>query len=54
MPQLDPSPWFFILFFSWTLFFIFSTLKTAKYTFLNDPTITSNKDSNKAWSWPWP
>nr|AWG47143.1 ATP synthase F0 subunit 8 [Anomaloglossus surinamensis] len=54
MPQLDPSPWFFILLTSWTVFLIFSTLKTSKYTFLNDPFSLHHKDSNKPWPWPWP
>nr|YP_009489404.1 ATP synthase F0 subunit 8 [Anomaloglossus surinamensis]AWG47104.1 ATP synthase F0 subunit 8 [Anomaloglossus surinamensis] len=54
MPQLDPSPWFFIFLFSWTTFLIFSTLKTSKYTFPNDPFNLYHKNGNKPWSWPWP
>nr|AYW04009.1 ATP synthase F0 subunit 8 [Anomaloglossus baeobatrachus] len=54
MPQLDPSPWFFVLFSSWAIFLIFSTLKISKFTFLNDPSTSSRKDVNKPWTWPWP
>nr|WID87001.1 ATP synthase F0 subunit 8 [Anomaloglossus tepuyensis] len=54
MPQLDPSPWFFILSSSWVIFFIFSILKTSKYTFPNDPANLSSSNNNKPWSWPWP
>nr|WID86980.1 ATP synthase F0 subunit 8 [Anomaloglossus stepheni] len=54
MPQLDPSPWFFILSSSWTIFLVFSMLKPSKFIFLNDPTISSHKNNNKPWSWPWP
>nr|WID86924.1 ATP synthase F0 subunit 8 [Anomaloglossus kaiei] len=54
MPQLDPSPWFLILFSSWTIFLIFSTLKTSKYAFPNDPVNSPRSDNNKSWPWPWP
>nr|YP_010481002.1 ATP synthase F0 subunit 8 [Rhinella marina]UVN16278.1 ATP synthase F0 subunit 8 [Rhinella marina] len=54
MPQLDPAPWFFILFTAWTVFIMFSPMKTSNYTHLNDPTPKTFKGLNKPWSWPWP
>nr|QOJ44841.1 ATP synthase F0 subunit 8 [Allobates undulatus] len=53
MPQLDPSPWFFILFSSWLIFIIFSTMKISMFTLLNDPSNFSFKSSNLSWTWPW-
>nr|QOJ45092.1 ATP synthase F0 subunit 8 [Allobates sp. Neblina] len=53
MPQLNPFPWFFILFSSWLIFLIFSTMKISKYMFLNDPTNLTFKNANKSWTWPW-
>nr|YP_009473016.1 ATP synthase F0 subunit 8 [Hyloxalus subpunctatus]ASV64502.1 ATP synthase F0 subunit 8 [Hyloxalus subpunctatus] len=54
MPQLDPSPWFFILFSSWLIFMLFLPMKVASYSFLNDPSNKTYKDLNKPWFWPWP
>nr|YP_009161749.1 ATP synthase F0 subunit 8 [Bufo stejnegeri]AKS28295.1 ATP synthase F0 subunit 8 [Bufo stejnegeri] len=54
MPQLDPAPWFFILFSAWMVFILISPVKTSNYTLLNDPTPKPFKGLNKPWHWPWP
>nr|YP_009758752.1 ATP synthase F0 subunit 8 [Bufotes pewzowi]QIN90667.1 ATP synthase F0 subunit 8 [Bufotes pewzowi] len=54
MPQLDPAPWFFILFAAWSTFILLSPMKTPKYIHLNDPAPKSFKGLNKSWFWPWP
>ncbi|YP_009473029.1 ATP synthase F0 subunit 8 (mitochondrion) [Phyllobates terribilis] len=54
MPQLDPSPWFFILLSSWMIFLLFSPTKISKHYFINDPNSKTSKGLNKSWSWPWP
>nr|ASV48073.1 ATP synthase F0 subunit 8 [Dendrobates leucomelas] len=53
MPQLDPSPWFFILFITWSAFLLFSPTKIAKHYFLNDPATKSAKNTSNSWTWPW-
>nr|QOJ44802.1 ATP synthase F0 subunit 8 [Ameerega hahneli] len=53
MPQLDPSPWFFILFTSWTIFLLFAPLKVSKFFFLSDPDKKASQNLNKSWLWPW-
>nr|ASV48047.1 ATP synthase F0 subunit 8 [Dendrobates auratus] len=53
MPQLDPSPWFFILFITWLIFLLFSPAKVSKHYFLNDPTTKSAENTNNPWTWPW-
>nr|ALN11519.1 ATP synthase F0 subunit 8 [Hyloxalus yasuni] len=54
MPQLDPSPWFFILVSSWLIFILLSPIKVTSYHFLNDPSSKTYEGLNKPWSWPWP
>nr|QOJ45080.1 ATP synthase F0 subunit 8 [Allobates grillisimilis] len=53
MPQLAPGPWFFILFSSWVILLFFATIKTSKFTFLNNPSNLTFKNINTPWSWPW-
>nr|QOJ44953.1 ATP synthase F0 subunit 8 [Allobates tinae] len=53
MPQLAPAPWFSILFSTWVALLLFATMKTSKFTFLNDPLNLTFKNINTPWSWPW-
>nr|BAK41970.1 ATPase subunit 8 [Gymnotus carapo] len=54
MPQLNPSPWFSIMFFSWLIFLLIIMPMTLKYTFPNEPANTDTKTPNTtSWAWPW-
>nr|YP_009328208.1 ATP synthase F0 subunit 8 [Macrognathus pancalus]APD28176.1 ATP synthase F0 subunit 8 [Macrognathus pancalus] len=54
MPQLNPSPWFGILVFSW---FIFLTIIPLKIMSHLPPNEAISQDTllfiTEAWSWPW-
>nr|ADW93290.1 ATPase 8 [Brachymeles bonitae] len=54
MPQLNPSPWFFILLLSWvTLLLIFKT-KILTSTPHNPPMLPDMTTSHTTpWNWPW-
>nr|YP_010131784.1 ATP synthase F0 subunit 8 [Leptodactylus fallax]QPZ94304.1 ATP synthase F0 subunit 8 [Leptodactylus fallax] len=54
MPQLDPTPWFFILVTSWFIFITMTTAKVSKYHHLNNPSPQAFKGLSKPWTWPWP
>nr|QOJ45154.1 ATP synthase F0 subunit 8 [Rheobates palmatus] len=54
MPQLDPSPWFFILISSWLILLIFTSTKTSKLSHLNNPSNETLTNTYSTWSWPWP
>nr|ACM50329.1 ATP synthase subunit 8 [Gogo arcuatus] len=54
MPQLNPSPWFAILVFSWLIFLTVIPHKVLKYTFTNEITTPSTKNlKSDNWNWPW-
>nr|AKG95387.1 ATP synthase F0 subunit 8 [Dunckerocampus dactyliophorus] len=54
MPQLNPSPWFAILIFSWAVLISIVPLKIISHKFPNNPTLLDSKiQQNKFWSWPW-
>nr|YP_010700695.1 ATP synthase F0 subunit 8 [Brachyistius frenatus]QUJ18215.1 ATP synthase protein 8 [Brachyistius frenatus]WCI18986.1 ATP synthase F0 subunit 8 [Brachyistius frenatus]WMI35746.1 ATP synthase F0 subunit 8 [Brachyistius frenatus] len=54
MPQLNPSPWFVILIFSWVIFSAIIPPKILAHLFQNDPSSQSAKKSGaKSWGWPW-
>nr|BBM35022.1 ATPase subunit 8 [Careproctus cypselurus] len=54
MPQLDLTPWFMVLIFSWLVFLIVLPPKVIAHTFPNAPTLQNNKNLNKTpWVWPW-
>nr|YP_003345350.1 ATP synthase F0 subunit 8 [Stemonidium hypomelas]BAI53371.1 ATPase subunit 8 [Stemonidium hypomelas] len=54
MPQLNPSPWFAILLFSWAVFLIILPPKVMAHTFNNDPNQqTAMKPKLDPWNWPW-
>nr|YP_007374577.1 ATP synthase F0 subunit 8 [Caecilia volcani]ACS37031.1 ATP synthase F0 subunit 8 [Caecilia volcani] len=53
MPQLNPAPWFMVLFVSWTILLMTLT-KTIKYEPTN-PICYTNKHTHPItpWAWPW-
>nr|WNH24269.1 ATP synthase F0 subunit 8 [Xyrichtys splendens] len=54
MPQLNPAPWFLILFFSWLIFLIVLPRKVLAHTFPNEATSRSvHIPKTEAWVWPW-
>nr|YP_009230412.1 ATP synthase F0 subunit 8 [Redigobius bikolanus]AHN13607.1 ATP synthase F0 subunit 8 [Redigobius bikolanus] len=54
MPQLNPSPWFAILVFSWIIFLTLVVPKVLNHIFPNDPTAQSTQTpKTDSWSWPW-
>nr|YP_002317211.1 ATP synthase F0 subunit 8 [Aulichthys japonicus]BAG83083.1 ATPase subunit 8 [Aulichthys japonicus]BBU25674.1 ATPase subunit 8 [Aulichthys japonicus] len=55
MPQLDPSPWFAMLVFSWLVFLIIIPPKVLAHVFSNEPALKdAKKTSTNPWTWPWP
>nr|WNH23731.1 ATP synthase F0 subunit 8 [Poromitra crassiceps] len=54
MPQLNPSPWFAILVFSWLIFLVFLPPKVLAHTFPNEPSTQSTESAQtQSWNWPW-
>nr|YP_009271158.1 ATP synthase F0 subunit 8 [Periophthalmodon schlosseri]ANW06539.1 ATP synthase F0 subunit 8 [Periophthalmodon schlosseri] len=54
MPQLNPSPWFAILVFSWLVFTVIVIPKTLNHTFPNEPSPQNTQITKTSpWSWPW-
>nr|YP_004734377.1 ATP synthase F0 subunit 8 [Distichodus sexfasciatus]BAK40902.1 ATPase subunit 8 [Distichodus sexfasciatus] len=54
MPQLNPTPWFAILIFSWLIFLTIIPPKVMKHIFNNEPTTLSTKKlTPEPWNWPW-
>nr|AAX77324.1 ATPase 8 [Cottus sp. UAIC 11013.06]ABY58394.1 ATPase 8 [Cottus carolinae]ABY58396.1 ATPase 8 [Cottus carolinae]ABY58398.1 ATPase 8 [Cottus carolinae]ABY58400.1 ATPase 8 [Cottus carolinae] len=54
MPQLNPTPWFAILVFSWLVFLTIIPPKVMTHTFPNEPTLQSTKSpKTESWTWPW-
>nr|ADW93342.1 ATPase 8 [Brachymeles boulengeri boulengeri] len=54
MPQLNPSPWFFILLLSWTILLLIFKTKTLMSTPHNNPTLTDLTTTHMTpWNWPW-
>nr|YP_009943891.1 ATP synthase F0 subunit 8 [Sakesphorus luctuosus]QOD95722.1 ATP synthase F0 subunit 8 [Sakesphorus luctuosus] len=54
MPQLNPSPWFFIMLISWLAFSLVMQPKLLSFMSTNPP---SNKATHitktPSWNWPW-
>nr|YP_009538224.1 ATP synthase F0 subunit 8 [Prodotiscus insignis]AYN73730.1 ATP synthase F0 subunit 8 [Prodotiscus insignis] len=54
MPQLNPTPWFFIMLLSWLSFSLLIQPKLITFTCTNLP---SNKaktiTKTSPWTWPW-
>nr|AAR13568.1 ATPase 8 [Synbranchus marmoratus] len=53
MPQLNPSPWFMILIFSWLIFLILLPSKITAHTFPNEPQLKTSQIKTEPWNWPW-
>nr|QGZ08753.1 ATP synthase F0 subunit 8 [Chaenophryne sp. CLS4E] len=54
MPQLNPTPWFAILLFSWLVFLTILPPKVLAHTFPNEPNPETTKTSKaQPWTWPW-
>nr|YP_783978.1 ATP synthase F0 subunit 8 [Galaxiella nigrostriata]BAF34220.1 ATPase subunits 8 [Galaxiella nigrostriata] len=54
MPQLNPSPWFIILTFSWLVLLTVIPPKVLGHTFPNEPTTqNTHKPKPGSWYWPW-
>nr|BCO16624.1 ATP synthase F0 subunit 8 [Scincus scincus] len=54
MPQLNPAPWFFILFMSWLVILsIFKTkvLLSCSHTSPTTPDLLTHHST--PWNWPW-
>nr|YP_009034405.1 ATP synthase F0 subunit 8 [Dactyloptena orientalis]BAO84736.1 ATPase subunit 8 [Dactyloptena orientalis] len=55
MPQLNPSPWFLILIFSWLVFLTIIPPKMLSHNLLNHPNPSDSVSySAEPWHWPWP
>nr|YP_009490564.1 ATP synthase F0 subunit 8 [Ara tricolor]AWH62784.1 ATP synthase F0 subunit 8 [Ara tricolor]AWH62797.1 ATP synthase F0 subunit 8 [Ara tricolor] len=54
MPQLNPSPWLFIMITSWLALSLIFQPKTLSFTSTNPPANkTSATTKNHPWTWPW-
>nr|QTA72797.1 ATP synthase F0 subunit 8 [Ara macao] len=54
MPQLNPSPWLFIMITSWFALSLIFQPKTLSFTPTNPPiNKTSAATKNHPWTWPW-
>nr|AKE50238.1 ATP synthase subunit 8 [Amazilia cyanura] len=53
MPQLNPSPWLFIMIMSWLTFSLIIQPKLLSFTPTNTP-LEKTSTSTETTSWPWP
>nr|AAP75467.1 ATP synthase 8 [Pomachromis fuscidorsalis]QUJ18415.1 ATP synthase protein 8 [Pomachromis fuscidorsalis] len=54
MPQLNPTPWFAIMVFSWVVFLAIIPPKILAHTYPNEPAHqSSEKMMMEPWAWPW-
>nr|YP_004733012.1 ATP synthase F0 subunit 8 [Arripis trutta]BAK52359.1 ATPase subunit 8 [Arripis trutta] len=54
MPQLNPTPWFPIMAFSWLVFLIVLPPKIIAHATPNVPTpLSARKEKGNTWNWPW-
>nr|YP_009355511.1 ATP synthase F0 subunit 8 [Uranoscopus japonicus]BAX03816.1 ATPase subunit 8 [Uranoscopus japonicus]BBU26115.1 ATPase subunit 8 [Uranoscopus japonicus] len=54
MPQLNPSPWFYILVTSWMIFLTIIPPKLLTHAFPNKPAPKTPKERSVFnWNWPW-
>nr|AGN71293.1 ATP synthase F0 subunit 8 [Leptobrachella pelodytoides] len=54
MPQLNPNPWFYIMFLSWLIILVILPQKINSFKHLTDPFYhPSNLSNTKHWTWPW-
>nr|ALN11493.1 ATP synthase F0 subunit 8 [Pristimantis fenestratus] len=53
MPQLNPSPWFYIMLSTWILLILITPIKITQLRYLNHPLPKTTLYINKPWLWPW-
>nr|YP_002970823.1 ATP synthase F0 subunit 8 [Oplurus grandidieri]BAH70373.1 ATPase subunit8 [Oplurus grandidieri] len=53
MPQLNPSPWLFILMLTWLVLMTMFLNKTLFTTYPNMPTTKKEHTETPYWTWPW-
>nr|AFM78482.1 ATPase synthase subunit 8 [Colomesus asellus] len=54
MPQLNPTPWFAIMMFSWLALLVFLLPKIMAHTFPNEPSSKNTQaPKTEPWAWPW-
>nr|YP_008993042.1 ATP synthase F0 subunit 8 [Zebrias quagga]AFB71225.1 ATP synthase subunit 8 [Zebrias quagga] len=54
MPQLNPSPWLYILIFGWLVFLMIVPKKLLEHSFFNNPTSSNSKQPKATpWTWTW-
>nr|QWS05653.1 ATP synthase F0 subunit 8 [Melanocharis striativentris] len=54
MPQLNPSPWFFIMLTSWLTYSLIIQPKILTFLTMNPPSNkTTTTPSTNPWIWPW-
>nr|UVN16200.1 ATP synthase F0 subunit 8 [Poeciliopsis monacha] len=54
MPQLNPSPWFAYLLFSWVAFSLIVVPKVLTHTFPESLSPQAKqKSKTEFWNWPW-
>nr|YP_009109746.1 ATP synthase F0 subunit 8 [Primolius couloni]AHG53067.1 ATP synthase F0 subunit 8 [Primolius couloni] len=54
MPQLNPSPWLFIMVMSWFMFSLILQPKTLSFISTNLPINKAPMTTkNHPWAWPW-
>nr|YP_007624635.1 ATP synthase F0 subunit 8 [Tachycineta bicolor]ADI46456.1 ATP synthase 8 [Tachycineta bicolor]AEX37366.1 ATP synthase F0 subunit 8 [Tachycineta bicolor] len=54
MPQLNPTPWFFIMLISWLTFSLLIQPKVLTFLSTNPPSNkTLTTPTTPSWTWPW-
>nr|YP_636910.1 ATP synthase F0 subunit 8 [Lophiomus setigerus]UIP57061.1 ATP synthase F0 subunit 8 [Lophius litulon]BAC23285.1 ATPase subunit 8 [Lophiomus setigerus] len=54
MPQLDLSPWFLVLFLTWSVFLLIVPQKVLAHSFPFKPNSRHTKTTNlNNWNWSW-
>nr|QUJ18296.1 ATP synthase protein 8 [Chromis nigrura] len=54
MPQLNPSPWFYIMVLGWTAFLLCVPHKVIAFSYCTDSsTPTLDEQEKPIWIWPW-
>nr|AAQ74169.1 ATPase subunit 8 [Henicorhina leucophrys]ABW06668.1 ATPase subunit 8 [Henicorhina leucophrys]ABW06670.1 ATPase subunit 8 [Henicorhina leucophrys] len=54
MPQLNPSPWLFIMLISWITFSLVIQPKLLAFVSMNPPSNkTPTTPNTTPWTWPW-
>nr|YP_007624648.1 ATP synthase F0 subunit 8 [Tachycineta thalassina]AEX37379.1 ATP synthase F0 subunit 8 [Tachycineta thalassina] len=54
MPQLNPTPWFFIMLISWLTFSLLIQPKILTFLSTNPPSSKAlTTPTTPSWTWPW-